>query len=529
MDAKSQGFKFSERLLYPIYALTLAVSISVWFVAIRAPLWLDETVSYFLIKGGFSEIMSRQGWPTVPAHSYVLWLWTKLAGTTEIALRLSSLLAMLGAVYLLYRTARELFDRDVAIVAAIIFCVHPLVIFAAIDVRPYAFGALAINTSILVLVRLRHNTSNWLAALFGVLGACIVYFHFLLMVILPALAIGFIVLKLGDRKALFRQGGIALAAFALAFLPVIPGLLYMFHTSSDHVFDSAPTLADLRWTLAPAWLAYIFGGAVLVAAATRKLDLQSRFEGSRILLSASLGLVPILILFGVSVETSIHVFVFRYRLVAIPGIALCWAFLLSRIDSRALRLLFSVTLVVIVAYQYFSAPDTRQHGYTWKYALEVAEKDASADNAPVLICSDLPEADHRSMPVGAAVKDNAMFAPLTYYKLSVPVVGLPRALNNDAMRIVSNFVQEAAQRRERFLAVGFEASYQTLQFIVSSASGTHSVRVLGTFDGVAVVEFTPSGTDGVSAPNSSSNRGDAPQPDLETSALAQQRRRKMSL
>lgn len=95
------------------------------------------------------------------------------------------------------------------------------------------------------------------------------------------------------------------------------------------------------------------------------------------------------------------------------------------------------------------------------------------------------------MPVGAAVKDDTLFAPLTYYKLSVPVVGLPRALNDDARRIVSSFVTEAAQRHERFLAVGFEASYPTLQFMVSSSSGTHSARVLGTFDGVAVVEFTP--------------------------------------
>ena len=77
-------------------------------------------------------------------------------------------------MYLLYCAARELFDRDVAIIAAIVFCLHPIIIFASIDVRPYAFAALAINASILALVHLRHNNSNWLAALFGLLAACIV-------------------------------------------------------------------------------------------------------------------------------------------------------------------------------------------------------------------------------------------------------------------------------------------------------------------------------------------------------------------
>lgn len=499
LEAQPAGLQFpstQDRVLYAVYGLVLAVSISVWFVAIRSPLWLDETVSYFLIKGGFREIMSRQGWPTVPAHSYILWLWTKFAGTSEIALRIPEILAMLGAVYLLYRAARELFGKDLALIAVILFCVHPIVIFAAIDVRPYAFGVLAINASILLLLRLRHDQSNWLAAWFGVLGASIVYFHFMLIIILPALALCFIALKISDRRALWRQGAIALAAFAVAFLPVIPGLLFMFHTSSDHVFDVAPKLAELASTLSPGLLTYIFAAAVFFAAATRKLDLRNPVAIRQVVLCAALGLIPILILYGVSVATSIHVFVYRYRLVAIPGIALCWVLLVSRIDSRALRLLFCVAIVATTAYQYFSDPVYRHHAYTWKYALEAAEKNASADNAPVLICSDLPEADHTTMPVGE-VKDSPFFAPLTYYKLSVPVVGLPRALNDEAIRIASSFVQQAAQRRERFLALGFGPSYKTLQFIADSASGTHDVRLLGTFDGVAVVEFTPREPDGV--------------------------------
>ena len=480
-----------DRVLYPIYALALAVSISVWFIAIRAPLWLDETHSFFVIKAGFSEINSRMGWPIVPIYPYILWLSSKVIGTSEIALRVPSILAMLGAVYLLYLAARELFDRDVAIITAVVFCLHPIVIFASIDARPYAFAALAINASILALVQLRHNHSNWLAALFGLAAAGIGHFQFIFTVILPALAICFFAVKMGDRKTLWRQGTVALAAFTLAFLPVIPVLLVMFHTRGTHVFDGAPKLADLRWTLAPELLGYIFLGAVLVAAAKGRLDLQSRFEGWRLLLCALLGLVPILILYGVSVETPIHVFVSRYRLVAIPGIALSWAWLVSRIDSRALRSLFCVALVASVAYSYFTSPAARKHDYTWKYALELAEKNASTDKAPVLICSDFPEADVVPMPVGAAVKDSGLFAPLTYYKLSVPVVGLPRALNAEAIGIVSSFLQEPERRRERFLALGSVASYETLHSIESSAARTHNERLLGTFEGVAVLEFTP--------------------------------------
>src|SRR5580698_2788556 len=143
-----------DRVQYIIYGLALALSFSVWFIAIRAPLWLDETVSFFHISAGFSQIMPRQGWPGVPVYSYVLWLWTRVMGTSEVILRIPSILAMLGAVYLLYRAARELFNPDVAMIAAILFCLQPFVIFESIDIRPYAFGALAVTASFLALVRL---------------------------------------------------------------------------------------------------------------------------------------------------------------------------------------------------------------------------------------------------------------------------------------------------------------------------------------------------------------------------------------
>ena len=91
-----------------------------------------------------------------------------------------------------------------------------------------------------------------------------------------------------------------------------------------------------------------------------------------------------------------------------------------------------MVLVGATAYQSFRSPTARLHNYTWKYAIAVVEKNASIDNAPVLMCSDLPESDHVPLPVGSAVKDSALFAPLSYYPLSVPVVPLPRALTNPA-------------------------------------------------------------------------------------------------
>jgi hypothetical protein len=149
-----------------------------------------------------------------------------------------------------------------------------------------------------------------------------------------------------------------------------------------------------------------------------------------------------------------------------------------------------LALVAVTAFYSYRSPSSRQHGYTWKYALEAAENSASAGNAPVLICSDFPEADYAVMPVDSA-KESILFTPLSYYRLSVPVVPLPRALNGEAMRVGSNFLQEAARKHERFLALAYSPSYKTLEWLTRGAAATHTVHTLGVFDGIMVLEFVP--------------------------------------
>ena len=475
-----------------VYALALSVAISIWLLPIRAPLWLDETVSYFTIKAGLPRILPRQGWPGVPAYPFLLWCWTKAMGASQVTLRVFSLLAMLGAAYLLYRTARELFEWDVSLIAVVVFCLHQNTVFASIDIRPYPFAALAITTCTYTLVRLRRDNSLWLAALFGFSAACIVYFQFLFAVILPALALCFFLLDTGNRKTRWQRACIVVGTFTLGFLPVLPGAWYMFHTGGTHVFSEAPQWHFLLRTLARKRLIYPLLAVAVIAAARRKLDLRSRFEAWPVLLCASLALIPIFILFLVSVRTSIHIFVFRYRLVAVPGIALCWALAVSRIRSQPLRLLFCVTIVAVTGFAYFRAPDASVHDYTWKYALEAVDRNASPDQAPVLICSDLPESDTMPLPSSSeAAKDSVLFAPLSYYPLHAPVVPLPRSLNDKAKRASAKFLHTAALRHQRFLAMGFMASWETLDWLTDEADPTHSAKELGTYNGIMVMEFTP--------------------------------------
>jgi hypothetical protein len=483
-----------DRVASGIFLVSLVVSISAWFLPIRAPLWEDETGSFWMINKGFAGILPSQNSLSFPAYSYILWFSTKIIGTSEISLRIPSIAAMLGAVYMLYLAAREIFGRDIAIIAAVIFCINPIVIFASIDIRPYAFAVLATNAAIYVVVRLRRDDRLWVSALFGLLASLAVYFHYLSVVILPALVICFFAVRIRSRRTIWRPFLSAFVTFGVSFLPLIPGLVHMFQTKGTHVYEDAPNLLDLAWTLVPGWTLPVVGGfglATLLVASrpgpTRSSI--SHVQRWRTLICVSLALIPVLILYGVSAWTTIHLFASHHRIVAVPGIALSWACVVAGFRNRVARLLLCVMLVAITCFSYFTSPSSHSHKPSWKYALAFIEQNASVDNAPVLMCSGFVESNYATMPIDSA-KENSLFAWLSYYRLTVPVVPLPKSLNEEAIRVGSNFLRDASRKHQRFLAAAHSPSIGTLEWLAHSASAAYTVHKIGDFDGVEVIEFT---------------------------------------
>ncbi|HZZ38573.1 MAG TPA: glycosyltransferase family 39 protein [Acidobacteriaceae bacterium] len=511
MATQSLGFAESERDLRPksvsgersflrrgataIYVSCLLIAISLWFVAIRAPLWLDETGSYWQISHGLSDIWSRHAATLdFPSYSYILGLSAKILGTSEIALRVPSVLAMLGAAYVFYLAARKLFKRDLSIFLTTIFCLHATVSFAAIDVRPYACAELAINAVILVLLTLRKNDSNWLAALLGVLTALIISFQFLFAVFVPAVVICFFAIKDADRRTVWRQFGVACGAFLLASLPLLPGILRLFETRGSHVYEAPPGLIDLLVTFTSMWMLPVAAAVALFALLTSHrqswIVRPRRSETWRNVLCLSLALVPLFILFSVSRWTTIHMFAPRHRLVAIPGIALLWGLVFERWVAKPLQLLFCVLLVVATASYCLVSPSAKKHGiFIWKSALVAAERNASVDDAPVLICSGFVESNYGPMPSNP--KDSWLFTPLSYYKLTVPVVPLPYHLNDETIRDGSRFLAQAIPEHQRFLGMAPKTAPETLDWLRQKTTSTYTVRQVGIFDQVIVLEFRP--------------------------------------
>lgn len=486
-----------------LYLLALLASISIWFLAIHAPLWLDETGTYWMISGGLHRIWAYRITDLIfPAYYYLLWAWTRLFGHSEVALRSLSILAMLIAAWFVYLAAREVFDRQTSLIAVILFSLQFTTFYVAVDIRPYACAVTGVALAIYLLLRLRRSNSLPLAALFGFAAALPLWFHTLWGTYLPALLIAFFLLKFpsSDPKTAWKQLALALATFILAFLPLIPGILYLLHTSGAHVYAGAPSYFVLYFMLAPGWLPVFYLAFCLIAlviAALKprgqvRLNLVPRWmPASRLFVAfLLLGSFPVLIPWLVSRFTAIHFFVSMHCAGAIPGLALAWAWLVDHLRPRILHLGLCLTLAAVTATSYWLSPKSGQHDYTWKYALAAAEEAAAPDNAPVLICSDYPEADFQKLP-SAAANNSRFLAQLSYYKLSVPAYVLPRSLTPAALRIGSRFLQSAAEARHSFFALGHDASYPVLDWLSTQASASFIVHKIGVYDGVKVLEFTP--------------------------------------
>ena len=480
-----------QHLTDAAYGLALLVSISVWFLAIRAPLWLDETVSYWQIAGGFRQIWARSlPVPSFPAYLYILWLTKTLFSNKEFVLRIPSILAMLAAVYVLYRCARELFSRDVALIATVLFAFNADISFAAIDARPYAFAILTTNLAILAFLRWTRTHKLNYAALFGAATAGIFHFQYLFGTVVVVFAIYYLATQRASLRSDMRQIAVAFACFFVIMLPLIPQLTNMYRTRNSHVFADAPRLMDILRVLTPGSVGFVFAAALIVAALTRKLIVPGKERYRTFLFCFLLPTVPTAILYAVSVNTPLHLFVPRYLLVAVPGIALGWAWLVSLIDSRVLRLLFCVGFVALNASRAYTSPFARTHDYSWKYALQFADDNAASDHATLLICSDLPESDSHPMP-SEPVTDSIFFAPLSYYKVRAPVVALPRSLNAETQRQFTDFRRQPNGARRRFLVLAYVYSTRTIDWIAYQSQFTHAPHIFGQFGGVWVVEFVP--------------------------------------
>ncbi len=166
-------------------ALTLAVLLLAFGLRVyRLPaqsLWYDEALSVHYALQPWSQMLAGvSGSDHPPLHTLLLHVWLNVVGQTEFAARYLSLWWGVLGVALLYHLARQLFDKSIGLLAALLLAISPLHVWYSQEARMYSL-ALTLNLGVvltLLAVVARRETSPWPWAGYVLLGALALYAHF---------------------------------------------------------------------------------------------------------------------------------------------------------------------------------------------------------------------------------------------------------------------------------------------------------------------------------------------------------------
>jgi uncharacterized membrane protein len=148
--------KKTERIfLFTIFAVCLAIRIA--FIN-QKNLWFDEVFSWHLTLGSFYEIVVRTSADIhPPLYYFLLKIWSFVFGDSVISLRLLSALFMSLAVFFIYPVSRRVLSSENSFFVLLLYCVSPLNVYYAQEVRMAAMNLFLNAGSVYFLLRLTDN------------------------------------------------------------------------------------------------------------------------------------------------------------------------------------------------------------------------------------------------------------------------------------------------------------------------------------------------------------------------------------
>jgi mannosyltransferase len=244
------------------------IALTALAAALRLPtlgtqsLWLDEVLTGNLARGSLGDLFHvvAQQEANPPLFYLLEWAWTRLAGTSEIALRLPSALFGIALVPVGYAIGKRLAGERAAVALAALVAVHPLLVYYSQEARGYSAVALACAVGFLCF--LDDRPLGWAIASAVALGC-----HY--FAIFPVAIEAAILLWRGRRAAVA-----AVVVVGAGLLPLLHEQLRGDH--ADNVTQGA-TLATRAKGVATAWIVgergpaidnlEWLGGALLIAGA----------------------------------------------------------------------------------------------------------------------------------------------------------------------------------------------------------------------------------------------------------------------
>jgi mannosyltransferase len=473
--------------------LGLAVAVF-WLAPLRSSLWLDETGTVWAVHGTLRDTWERAIHPGLPSVFFSILTWgaTAIGGLNEITLRVPSLIASsiaAGGVYLL---ARRFCDAHQSLLACALFATYGTVEFAAADARPYALALMAVVWSVLMLIqwcetgKLSYGFACvWLVALS-------IYAHYLCATMLPLYAWYLIRQDPTSRPKWRHIGslGVLLGALVLLLLPVA---VQLWRLRVEHSFSGTPSFRRVIDAL----FYYRLGAGILAGLAVARwvwpdfsLRTQTWFTRSHLFLLAWY-LSPILFLLAISLVSEAKLFVPRYYLWGIPGLAMLVASALSAIDPLPARRTAGLIILLAFCTRRIPTGPAAHGGQDWRGVLQAARVVVARSDDTLLLRSGFQERPLKGLGTKSSL-ESPLMAPLAMYPVPGRAEAVPYWLENADRRRWEAIVSGLVVRRAGFVFVSPKEGPPAdawLQGRISSEN--YRVSNLGNFAGITAIVFEP--------------------------------------
>lgn len=201
--------------------LILFLALFLRLINLNQSLWLDEATQVILSKDSLTNIIFNRAADFHPPLSYLLMHFWEFFGTSEIWLRLLSVIFGVLTTYVLYKFCLEIFNKQIALLSAFLFSIAPYHIYYSQEIRMYSEATFFAICSMYYFYRLIKNTEIVNSLIYILFSLALIYTHydglFLILTQFIYLAI--------FKKNLFLTFAKRVFFIVLLYLPWVPQLL----------------------------------------------------------------------------------------------------------------------------------------------------------------------------------------------------------------------------------------------------------------------------------------------------------------
>ncbi len=266
MPARRWLLRLKEHGLLPVILLA-ALALRLYHLD-RYSFWYDESVTVldrwklpvFFNPARFFEpefLLKHFDYLKILYNRGIVANWGSFFGLSEFSLRLSSVLAALAGIYILYKVANRFFGRRTGLAAALFAAVSPLHVYYSQELRPYALTAALGTAALYFFYRALETRRARYWACYAVTQAAHVYLIYTGLLLFIPFFLYFIINlpRLRDSLKEFILTHLAIIASLLpVFLTLYPNFRFVLASSPESAFTEFPTWADYR--ISPAHLFY---------------------------------------------------------------------------------------------------------------------------------------------------------------------------------------------------------------------------------------------------------------------------------